>query len=61
MGERGQGEKAPTCGWHRYFVAQDASYNGKVFILLVCTACGEPKKVEFTIAPPGSEVRLREK
>ena len=41
-------------GQHRYFVANDASYSGKVFILLVCTACGGAKKVEFDIAPKDS-------
>lgn len=38
-------------GNHHYFVANDASYEGKVFILLVCTACGGSKKIEFEIAP----------
>lgn len=47
-------------GGHRYFVAQDASYNGKVYILLVCTSCGGAKKVEFDIAPKGTRVEIRE-
>jgi hypothetical protein len=45
-------------GQHRYFVAQDASYNGDVFILLVCTACGGSKKVIFPIASKDSEVEV---
>lgn len=55
--EGDMGENITCEGSHRYFVAQDASYNGKVFILLVCTACGNPKKIEFSIAPEGTDVK----
>lgn len=47
-------------GEHHYFVAQDASYQGKVFILLVCTACGDARKVEFEVAPPDVQVAVQE-
>jgi hypothetical protein len=37
-------------GTHRFFVANDAATDaGKVIIFLVCTACGEGKKVEFEV------------
>jgi hypothetical protein len=37
-------------GKHRFFVANDAATDsGKVIIFLVCTACGEGKKVEFEV------------
>jgi len=37
-------------GTHRFFVANDAATDeGKVLIFLVCTACGESKKVEFEV------------
>lgn len=42
-------------GTHRFFVAQDAATDaGKVLIFLVCTACGEGKKVEFEVGPSAS-------
>ena len=45
------GPMADSCeGTHRFFVANDAATDaGKVIIFLVCTACGEGKKVEFEV------------
>jgi hypothetical protein len=37
-------------GLHHYFVATDAATDaGKVLVFLVCTACGDGKKVEFEV------------
>ena len=37
-------------GTHRFFCANDAATDkGRVIIFLVCTACGEGKKVEFEV------------
>lgn len=47
-------------GSHHYFVAQDASYQGNVYVLLVCTACGDARKVEFKIASPDTAVEVHE-
>lgn len=46
-------------GQHRFFVANDATYEGKVYILLVCTACGGDKKIEFEIAPAGAVADIK--
>lgn len=45
-----------TCnGQHRFFCANDAATDtGKVIIFLVCTACGEGKKVEFEVEKAAS-------
>jgi len=37
-------------GTHHYFVVNDAASEGKVFVFLACTACGEGKKLEFEVA-----------
>ena len=49
----GKVSESSNCeGQHRYFVANDAATDsGKVLIFLVCTACGEGKKIVFEVGP----------
>ena len=52
-GQYSKGLEGPAnCGGlHRFFVATDAATDsGRVIVFLVCTACGEGKKVEFEVA-----------
>ena len=39
-------------GGHRYFVATDGAVEqtGMVFVIAICTACGEAKKFEFRVS-----------
>lgn len=52
-------ETGLTCtGNHRYFVASDASHDGAVIVFLVCTGCGEGKRVDFQVASKASSVEV---
>ena len=49
-------------GTHRFFVANDAATDsGKVIIFLVCTACGEGKKVDFEVGEKVGSVTINKK
>lgn len=45
---------------HSYFVADvvGVEAEGKVYLIYLCTGCGEAVSKEFKVATPGSEVRL---
>jgi len=56
-GNSNAGKDANSCtGTHRYFVANDAAAEGKVIVFLVCTSCGEGKKLEFEVAAKNANV-----
>jgi len=47
-------------GQHRYFVAETGvDAEGKICIIVVCTACGESKLIEHAVA--GSVILKKEK
>jgi hypothetical protein len=47
-------------GNHTFFVAEviGVEAEGKVYLLYLCTSCGESICKEFKVANPGSPVRL---
>ena len=47
-------------GEHRYYIATDGAVGdtGTIFVILVCTACGDAMKKEFKVAEPNSGVSL---
>ena len=47
-------------GQHRFFVADvvGVEQEGKVFVLVVCTQCGEFKAHEQAVGRNGSQIRL---
>lgn len=51
----------PNCfGEHRFFVAEVVANQseGTVFVLAICTACGELKSHKITVGHPGDSTRL---
>ena len=47
-------------GTHRFYVAADGAVGdtGTVWVIVVCTACGEAMKKEFKVAAPNSGISL---
>jgi hypothetical protein len=45
---------------HSYFVAEvvGVEAEGKVYMLYLCTSCGDAHCREFTVAKPGASLRL---
>jgi hypothetical protein len=51
---------SPDCnGQHRFFVANTAAAEGKVFVFVVCTSCGAAKRHEFEVAKSSSPISLQ--
>lgn len=46
-------------GQHHFFVANTAAAEGKVFVFVVCTACGAAKRHEFEVAKSSSPISLQ--
>ena len=51
---------AQCTGEHRYYVAEvvGAETEGKVFVIIVCTMCGEFRTHAVTVTEKGSPIRL---
>jgi hypothetical protein len=61
MGEIKRDFKCPDMGQlHRYFVAETVGVEteGKVFVLVVCTACGDGQAKEFKLTTKAVPLRL---
>ncbi len=49
-------------GQHRFYVATDGAVEntGTVFVIIVCTSCGEAMKKEFKVAEGNQPISLSE-
>lgn len=45
-------------GEHRFFACDlvGVEAEGKVFVILACTACGEVRTTELTVSAPGAQI-----
>lgn len=51
----------PNCtANHSYYVAEvvGVEKEGKVYVLAICTACGDARCADFKVAEPNSNIRL---
>lgn len=55
------GESNSCTGEHRFFVPEviGVESEGKVFVPIVCTACGEFRTHEFSVGPKGSPIKVK--